>query len=94
MAELFSRDGELDSAMIIRRVLFLILLLGLCIYHLFFSFSGLTQARGIDQAQIGREIAAHSTFNTKFLRPLSVYQVNNHRKETELDGFMHHSTHC
>ncbi len=88
MAELFSRDGELDSAMIIRRVLFLILLLGLCIYHLFFSFSGLTQARGIDQAQIGREIAAHSTFNTKFLRPLSVYQVNNHRKETELDGLV------
>ncbi|MFT5404423.1 MAG: hypothetical protein ACI9DF_003266 [Verrucomicrobiales bacterium] len=88
MAEFFSQDGELDSGMIIRRVLFLLLLLGLGVYHLFFHFNGLTSARGIDQAQIGREIAEHKTFNTKFLRPLTIYQVNKHREDAELEGLM------
>lgn len=88
MAEFFSQDGELDSGMIIRRVLFLLLLLGLGVYHLFFNFDGLTSSRGIDQAQISREIAKHQVFNTKFLRPLSVYQVNKHRVDSELDGLM------
>ena len=73
MAEFFSQDGELDSGMIIRRVLFLLLLIGLGIYHLFFAFNGLTTKRGIDQAQIAREISRQQTFNTKFLRPLSIY---------------------
>lgn len=86
MAEFFSQDGELDSGMIIRRVLFLLLLLGLGVYHLFFAFNGLTSARGIDQAQIAREISRQSTFNTKFLRPLSIQQVNQHREREELDG--------
>lgn len=88
MAEFFSQDGELDSGMIVRRVLFLLLLLGLGIYHLFFHFDGLTSARGIDQAQIAREIASDEPFNTKFLRPLSIFQVNKHRQnlgmETEI----------
>lgn len=88
MAELFSQDGQLDSGMIIRRVLFLLLLLGLALYHLFFNFNGLTTARGIDQAQIAREIAEHKTFNTKFLRPLSIYQVNKHREDNELEGLV------
>lgn len=85
MADFFSQDGELDSGMIIRRVLFLLLLLGLGIYHLFFAFDGLTSARGIDQAQIAREIDRGKTFNTKFLRPLSVYQVNAHREKEEME---------
>ncbi len=88
MAEIFSKDGELDAGMIVRRVLFLLLLLGLGIYHLFFNFNGLTTKRGIDQAQIAREIAAHKTFNTKFLRPLSIYQVNSYRKDAELEGLV------
>ena len=86
MAEFFSQDGELDSGMIIRRVLFLLLVLGLGIYHLFFAFNGLTSSRGIDQAQIAREISRNKTFNTKFLRPLSIYQVNEHRVAEELEG--------
>ena len=86
MAEFFSQDGELDSGMIIRRVLFLLVLLGLGIYHLFFDFNGLTSARGMDQAQIAREISRQKTFNTKMLRPLSVHQVNSHRVEQEMDG--------
>jgi hypothetical protein len=85
MAELFSQDGELDSGMIIRRVLFLLLLLGLGVYHLFFNFDGLSTARGIDQAQIAREIAKDKQFNTKFLRPLSIYQVNKHREAKEME---------
>ncbi len=88
MAEIFSQDGQLDSGMIVRRVLFLLLLLGLSVYHLFFHFNGLTTARGIDQAQVAREIAEHKTFNTKFLRPLSIYQVNKHRVDAELDGLV------
>ena len=86
MAEFFSQDGELDSGMIIRLVLFLLLLLGLGVYHLFFAFNGLTSSRGIDQAQIAREISRQKTFNTKFLRPLSIYQVNQHRESEELEG--------
>ena len=86
MAEFFSQDGELDSGMIIRRVLFLLLLLGLGVYHLFFAFNGLTSSRGIDQAQIAREISRQKTLNTKFLRPLSIYQVNEHRVSEEMEG--------
>lgn len=88
MAEIFSQDGELDSGMIIRRVLFLLLIIGLGVYHLFFHFNGLTTARGIDQAQIAREIAKNKQFNTKFLRPLSIYQVNKHREDSEQTGLM------
>ena len=84
MAASTSHEGELDPGMIVRRALFIFLLLGLSLYHLFFHFDGLTTARGIDQAQVAREISEKGAFYTKFLRPLSIAQINNYREDSEV----------
>lgn len=73
--------GELSPALIIRRVLFLLLLTFLAIFYLVLNFRGLTSDKGIDQAQIAREISRGKGFVTKFVRPLALYQVHSHADE-------------
>ncbi len=77
-----SSGGELSPAVIIRRVLFLLLLIGLSFLYLVLDFRGLTNTKGVDQAQIAREIARGHGFVTKFVRPLSLFQAHSHA-ETE-----------
>lgn len=77
-----------DTANLIRRLLFFILLFGLVFFYLVLSFKGLTHARGIEQAQIGREIARGNDFTTKVIRPAAIWQASRTEGgEPELDRF-------
>ena len=73
---------DLDAGMMIRRALFLLLLIGVTYYYLGLDFKGLSHAKGMDQAQISRQITQHKSFTTKVIRPLAFAQVE---KKTKLD---------
>lgn len=71
---------SLNGGTILRRVLFFILLIGLSLLYLLVMFRGLDTAKGMDQAQIAREIARGEGFSSKVLRPVSIWknaQVND-----------------
>ena len=76
-----SKPGAMDAAVLIRRLLFFVLLFGLVFFYLVLSFKGLTSAKGIEQAQIGREIARGNGATTKRIRPIAVGTA-----EDETDG--------
>ena len=70
-----TQDKVYDPAKILRRALFLVLLAGLAIVSLFLTFNGLSAPRGMEQAQIGREIARGNGYSTKVLRPMAMAQM-------------------
>ncbi|MES2708699.1 MAG: hypothetical protein V4726_19040 [Verrucomicrobiota bacterium] len=72
---------ELDAGMMVRRALFLLTLIGLTAYFLKLDFRGLSTARGIEQAQVAREIAKGHGISTKCIRPLAWRQVEKKLKE-------------
>ena len=72
----------INAGIIIRRVLFFILLIGLSLLYLLVTFRGLDSPKGMDQAQIAREIARDNSFTTKVLRPVSIWQ-NDELQEGE-----------
>ncbi len=43
------------------------------------SFRGLSSAKGMEQAQIAREVARGNGFSTKFIRPLAITQFQKHK---------------
>ncbi len=65
---------SINAGTIFRRILFFILLIGLSLLYLLVTFRGLDSPKGMDQAQIGREIARDKGFTTKVLRPVSIWQ--------------------
>lgn len=65
---------SINAGTILRRVLFFILLIGLSLLYLLVTFRGLDSPKGMDQAQIAREIARNKSFTTKVLRPVSIWQ--------------------
>ncbi len=75
--------GELSPAVIIRRVLFMLLLLGLSFFYLVLDFSGLANPLGVEQAQISRNLARAQGFVTQCVRPASLYQAHNHADTNE-----------
>lgn len=79
--------APLDPKALIRRTLFFVILLGIAITYLTFTFKGLTSKYGIDQAQIGREVARGNNLTTKFVRPLAIYQLHNGNKKVDLNSF-------
>lgn len=68
-------SSQLDTGIIIRRSLFLLLLLILTLGNLFVLFRGLSSPQGMDQAQIAREIARGNGITTKMIRPVAYYQA-------------------
>ncbi len=68
--------NELDSGMMIRRAVFLLVLIVLTFYYLKSDFRGLSAPLGMEQAQIAREIARGENFRTKCLRPVALAQIN------------------
>lgn len=72
---------ELDAGMMIRRALFILTLIGLTAYFLNLDFRGLSTARGIEQAQVAREIADGHGIRTASIRPLAWRQVEKKLKE-------------
>ena len=79
-----SSNGELNPAIIIRYALFLLLLIGLTFFYLSPGFRGLTNKKGLEQAQIAREIARGNGFKTKLVRPLSLRQSIEHSEDVTL----------
>ncbi|PQJ29900.1 ArnT family glycosyltransferase [Rubritalea profundi] len=73
-----------DSGNFFRRAIFAALLIGLFILHTVFSFDGLTSRTGIDQAQVGREVARGNGLTTKFIRPITLQQMIENEKEINL----------
>jgi hypothetical protein len=51
------------------RSAFYILAIGLALVHVFITFRGLSSAAGMEQAQLARELARGSGFETKVIRP-------------------------
>lgn len=80
---------ELDAGMMIRRALFLLLLFGLTYFYLAVDFRGLSHEKGMDQAQVAREIARGKGFNTRFIRPIAWTQLEKelHKKEDSQNVF-------
>lgn len=74
---------ELDAGMMVRRALFLLTLIGLAAYFLALDFRGLSTPKGMEQAQIAREVAAGHGFSTRCIKPLAWTQVDKKLKETE-----------
>ncbi|RYD37627.1 MAG: hypothetical protein EOP86_02985 [Verrucomicrobiaceae bacterium] len=74
---------ELDAGMMVRRALFLLMLIGLTAYFLGLDFRGLSTARGIEQAQVAREIADGHGISTRSIRPIAWRQVEKKVKEDQ-----------
>ena len=68
-------SSPIEAGVIIRRILFFILLIGLSLLYLLVTFRGLDSPKGMDQAQIAREIARGESFTTKVLRPVSILSL-------------------
>jgi len=64
-----------ESKSILLKIIFLTALIGLVIVHLVFNFKGLTSKHGIDQAQMGRQIAEGEGVTTQFIKPFAIQQL-------------------
>jgi len=67
--------AHIDAGMLIRRSLFLLVLLILAFGNIFVLFQGLNSPTAMDQAQISREIARGNGITTKFIRPIAYHQA-------------------
>lgn len=83
-----NKVGGMDTAVLIRRLLFFVLLFALVWFYLVLTFHGLTAAKGMEQAQIGREIARGNNATTKVIRPAAVWKSQQvEGVNLELDSF-------
>ncbi len=76
-----SGTSAYDPAIIIRRAIFFVVLVSLAIISIFFTFRGLSSPRGMEQAQIGREIARGNGYSTKVIRPVALKQMEDANQE-------------
>jgi len=67
--------SHIDSGMLIRRSLFMLVLLILAFGNIFVLFQGLNSPIAMDQAQISREIARGKGVTTRFIRPIAYHQA-------------------
>ncbi|MGB0775378.1 MAG: ArnT family glycosyltransferase, partial [Akkermansiaceae bacterium] len=65
-----------NAAKLVRRSLFFVLLVSLSVVSLFVTFSGLSSPRGMEQAQVGREISRGNGYVTKVARPAAIMQMH------------------
>jgi hypothetical protein len=74
MSTVHTSGTSLTAGTITRRLLFFILLIGLSLLYLLVTFSGLDSPKGMEQAQIAREIARGNGFSSKMLRPIAIWK--------------------
>jgi hypothetical protein len=67
-------QSSFNTAVLTRRVLFFVLLISLTLTQLLVLFRGLDTAKGMDQAQLAREMARGNGYTTKVVRPVAVGQ--------------------
>lgn len=78
---------QFDAGIVIRRSLFLLVLVSLTFCNLFTLFRGLNSPQAMDQAQIAREIARGNGFTTKFIRPIAHQQAIAHKNGAPVPFF-------
>lgn len=79
---------QFDLGILIRRSLFIVVLLSLTLGNVFTLFQGLNSPQAMDQAQIAREISRGNGFTTKMIRPVAYYQTEKAAERTiALVGF-------
>ena len=81
MSSVSNSTTTFDPAKLIRRAVFLVVLAGLAIISIFVTFKGLSAPRGMEQAQIGREIARGNGYSTKVIRPVAIAQMTEANNE-------------
>jgi len=64
----------------VRRAFAVALVVGLATLYLLWEFRGLSTSWGMDQAQIGRHIAAGQGWKTNLFRPIAITQLERHGK--------------
>jgi len=79
--------STIDTKSAIFRILFLTLMIALTIVYIMFNFKGLTSKHGMDQAQIGRQIAKNEGITTKFIRPVALQQLQEADKTIDMYRF-------
>ena len=79
--EINAAPQELDAGMMVRRALFLVLLIGLTAYFLGLDFKGLSTSKGMEQAVVAREIAKGQGFTTTAIKPLAWKQAEKRLKD-------------
>jgi hypothetical protein len=60
---------------------------GLASLYLFFNFRGLDSETAMDQAQLGRQIAAGAGYSTLYIRPLAMWQFLSHEENLPAGPF-------
>ncbi len=72
---------------IIRRLSVFVILTGIAAIFLVVKFPGLTDAKGMDQAQVARNIASGEGYTTKVIRPLALWQIEKNEKTAATNRF-------
>jgi len=67
--------SHFETAVMIRRILFFLVLISFTLLNLMPLFRGLNSPQAMEQAQIGRQIARGEGFTTKMIRPLAYYEA-------------------
>lgn len=67
--------SHFETAVMIRRILFFLVLISFTLLNLMPLFRGLSSPQAMEQAQIGRQIARGEGFTTKMIRPLAYYEA-------------------
>ncbi len=68
-------SSQFETAVMIRRILFFLVLVSFTLLHLLPLFRGLDTPQAMEQAQIARQIARGEGFTTKMIRPLAYYEA-------------------
>ena len=74
-----TNPSEITPATMIRWGLFVLLVAFVSWFYLILDFRGLSHAKGMEQAQLAREIARGYQNTTKVVKPLQQWQINEHR---------------
>jgi hypothetical protein len=68
-------SSQFETAVMIRRILFFLVLVSFTLLHLLPLFRGLSSPQAMEQAQIGRQLARGEGYTTKMIRPLAYYEA-------------------
>jgi hypothetical protein len=84
----FLKSFRLEAGSLIRRSLFVLVLLALTLGNLYTLFRGLNSSQAMEQAQIAREIYRGKGFTTKAIRPVAYHQAESKvGKAVAYEGF-------
>lgn len=78
-------EGALKKYVLI--AVFLAAVAGLATLYLIFNFRGLDSETAMDQAQVGRQIAAGAGYTTLYVRPMAMWQFLNHEEKLPVGLF-------